>query len=173
MQITRRQTKPLAADPRFHKAMSGMQARQFPREGNSVSTILFDMVRLARSLLIWLTMLVLPVYGFAASGVSLRVCDLAPSMGHAGSEMTPNHHADAIPSIGTPACDGCAGFAGGASSKSSFGKCSPSAACGLVAVPARADILFVETAATAATPSAPRATRVDFVTDGPDRPPRN
>jgi hypothetical protein len=131
------------------------------------------MLRLARTWLIWLTMLALPVYGFAAGGVSLRACDLAPSMGHAGSEMAAQHHADTMPSIGTPACDHCADLAGGASGKSSFGKCSPSAACGLVAAPARADIAFVDTAATAATPPAPRATRVDFVTDGPDRPPRN
>jgi hypothetical protein len=131
------------------------------------------MVRLARTWLIWLTLLALPVYGFAAVGASLRVCDLAPSMGHAGSEVTAKHHAAALPSIGTPACDGCAGLAGGASSKSSLGKCSPSAACGLVAAPAGAEIVFVDTAATAATPSAPRATRVDFVTDGPDRPPRH
>ena len=85
----------------------------------------------------------------------------------------PNPHADAMPSIGMPACEGCAGLVGDASGKSSFGKCSPSAACALVAAPARADIVFVVTAATAAMPLAPRAARVDFVTDGPDRPPRN
>jgi hypothetical protein len=129
------------------------------------------MVRLARSLLIWLTLLALPAYGFAAAGFSMP-CGLAPSMAHAGVEATSSHHADAAASIDMPACEHCAGLAGAASG-TSFGKCSPSAACGLVAAPARVEVVFVATAATAATPSAPRAARVDFVTDGPDRPPRN
>jgi hypothetical protein len=130
----------------------------------------FGMRRLARSLLIWLTLLALPVYGFAAAGFSMR-CDLAPSMAHAGAAATSKHHADASASVDMPACEHCAGLAGAASG-TSFGKCSPSAACGLVAAPARADIVFVGIAVSARMPSAPRAARVDFVTDGPDRPPR-
>ena len=51
-------------------------------------------MRLARSLLIWLTLLALPVYGFAGGAASLRVCDLAASMGHAGPGAMPNPHAD-------------------------------------------------------------------------------
>ena len=70
----------------------------------------------------------------------------------------------------TPGCDSLAGDMG--SSKSSAGKCTPSAACASVVAPIAHPPVFIAAALSAALPLAPRSPGFAFFTGAPERPPR-
>jgi hypothetical protein len=119
-------------------------------------------------MLLWLAMCALPLHGLALGAGTMEACDLARSM---ESQAADGHLQDKVtPALDTAACDGCPQSVSGSSF--SHGKCSPSAACSLVAASAFADITVGEPDASAKAPPAPRTARVAFLTGGPDRPPR-
>jgi hypothetical protein len=127
------------------------------------------MLRRFRNVLVWLTLIALPLYGIAGLARACGCPDMQ-SMVEVATDADLHAAMDSMSMADTstnPCAGGIACPAG-----SLHGKCTPSAACSLVAAPALTDLscTTIETVTAAALPA--HAPGFAFVTDAPERPPR-